>query len=77
MTFFYFDIPFQVAIGKLRYSWGGEKIWWEKRSPIMEKPECWGSLATMPHPHPSRLTAAIRIAFFLTKLNHVSQNGYY
>ena len=23
MTFFYFNIPFQVAIGKLRLSWGG------------------------------------------------------
>ena len=52
MTFFYFNIPFQVSIGKLRLSWGGEKIWWESRSLIMEKPECWGSLATIPHSTP-------------------------
>ena len=52
MTFFYFNIPFQIAFGKLRLSWGGEKIWWERKSPVMEKPECWGSLAAIAHPTP-------------------------
>ena len=77
ITFFYFNIPFQVASERLRLSRGGKKIWWERRSPIKEKPECWGSLATFPHSAPSRPPAVITIVFSLTKLNHLSQNGHY
>ena len=45
---------------------GRRKIWWERRSTIMKKSDCWRSLITLPHP--SRPPAAVRIAFFLTKL---------
>ena len=65
MTFFYFNIAFQVAIGKLRLSWGVEKILWERRSPIMEKPECWGSLATISHPTPPDPQLQLELLFSL------------
>ena len=73
----FFNILFQVSIGKLRLSREGGKICWKTSPPIMETPECWGSLATLTHPTPSRPPSVSTIAFLLTKLNHLSQNGHY
>ena len=65
MNFFYFNIPFQVAIGKLRLSWVREKNGWKEVPPIMEKPECWRSFATIPHPIPPDLQLQLELLSFL------------
>ena len=63
MTFFDFNIPFQVTIGKLRLPEKGEKIWWQKKSPIIEKPDCRRSLTT-PHPHPTPPGSQLQLELF-------------
>ena len=66
--FFLLQYPISGSNWETKIFMGRGKNWWERRSPIMEKPECRGSLATIPRPNPSDLQLQLELLSSLQNL---------